>query len=67
MFNIGDKVRIIKKEHFPRYVGLVGKIIWHDRKFELYQIETETKPPYYRPNSPPWIVTVTPDEILLEK
>ncbi len=62
-FRLGDKVRIVKKKAFPRYVGLIGKIIWANKSNDLYQIETETKPPWYRPANPPWIVTVRPNEI----
>lgn len=62
-FKKGERVRIIEKEHFPRYVGLIGKIVWLNKLGEMLQIETETKPPYYRPATPPWIVTVRPNEI----
>lgn len=62
-FAIGGRVVIIQDKSQPRYVGLAGKIIWAADSGKMYQIESETKPPYTRRKRPPWVVTVLPGDI----
>lgn len=62
-FAIGDRVVIIRNKSIPQYVGLAGKIIWAADSGKMYQIESETKPPYSRQKSPPWVITVFSGDI----
>lgn len=62
-YHMGQKVKVIKHHCLPRYAGLVGTIVWIGKNWQsgpLYQIKTETKPPYYRPADPEYgyIITV---------
>lgn len=65
MIELGNKVKVIKHKNNPRYVGLIGKVIWINNTGELLQIETETKPPYYRPAHGRYIITVYPEGLEL--
>ena len=62
-FRKGDRVRVIKEKFHPRYIGLVGQVVWVAGNGRLVQVETETKPPWYRPANPPWVITLYPNEI----
>lgn len=67
-YQMGQKVKVVRHLTHPRYVGLVGVIVWVGKNWQprpIYQIRTETKPPYYRPAHPEhgYIFTVMENEI----
>ena len=68
-YKLGQKVKVIKHNN-PRYIGLIGVVMWIGENWlfhPIYQLRTETKPPYYRPPNPEhgYIITVKESDIVL--
>ncbi len=68
MLKIGDRVKVLDHYYSKHYIGLVGKIIWMSQNGgQTIQIETETRPKWFRVKPGPWVLTCVQAQVELVK
>ena len=61
---IGDRVRVTSHFYSEHYIGLIGKVSWLSLDGgKTIQIETETRPKWYRSAKPPWVITCITSQV----